>query len=819
MKISNRSISRKIILAFLLACAAVLLSISISNISFRKILQRVDQLAEPNTRLQLVNHLFREIVLMDQLQHNEAFKHNQHDYTGMLAESEVVQQLLDSLKGISRGDTLSVTRIDSMKRILYRRDRLLLDYLKLNRNLGKIDTLQEQIRSLTSLIEKAGDSSRVSTENRIVTTIEHIADTAAPQERQSLWARIFNKRKTNEVQQAKRLVRQYYDVTMDTLGVLQNDSSFYRLSAAIEGAEKDRLTKRSILLKQQQQLSQAGNILIARTLSILHDLEKQEVEQSAQSRLAARDIVNKSILNINLLLIVFIVVTGILVYVTLTDVARSNTYRQQLIAARDEAEHLGSVKQRFLANMSHELRTPLQIIIGMTEQMQEPGNRTTDKMNIISHASRHLLQVVNEVLDYSRIVSGKFLFEQQPFRLGEVLDEIAAVMQTQAGQKGLNFEVQQEADAGLMLSGDAFRLKQVLYNLLGNAVKFTDKGTITFAVSQKRIPRGILLTFVISDTGPGIPEASLPGIFNRFEQSGELAGEEQKGSGLGLNIARLLVEAFTGTISVRSSPGEGSSFEVAIPFTELRELPELIKDGKGIYTGIKGKVWIVDDDPFILQLCRDILDKYRVPNTCFGSAADLLKTKPDPELQLVLMDIRMPEMNGMELCRLLKQQLPDTVRMVALTAQAMPDELETIRNAGFDRVLTKPFLEQDFMDMVAGNMAAVASPEQAIPEEGYNLDRLRQMVGEQVLPDIIANLKTATLKDLELLTVAMEKNDHAACADLLHKLAGRIGQVGAGVLAADCRLLEQRLRNGDMAMQDLEPLQTRILHFVVQLAV
>lgn len=817
-KISNRSITRKIIIAFLLAAATIVFSIAISNTSFRKVQARVEQLSKPNPRLQLVNQLFRDIVVLDQLQRDQTLNLTSDGYRRFVSALTHVQLMLDTLKQMSSGNEAAVQRVDSMKDILHRHDRMLLEYLQLNTNISRIDTLKEQVRNLARLIESAADSARVSTENRIVTTIEQVPDSSQfKQERQTLWERIFARRKTPEVQQAKRLIREYYDVKIDTLGMDQNDSNIHRLSTAIANAEQNRLSQRNALLRQQMKLSAASDALIAQTLSILRDLEQKELLEAQQNSHSAKEIISRSIFNINLVLVIFIIGTALLLYIILADVARSNTYRQQLLEAKEEAEQLGSVKQRFLANMSHELRTPLQIIIGATEQMRSPEQVSPERLNILQQTAQHLLQIVNEVLDYSRIVSGKFRFEEAPFDMSATIEEVCAVMAVQAEHKGLAFQYVPDVTTGRMFLGDAFRLRQILYNLLGNAVKYTQQGTVTLEVQQKKFARHSVFRFLVLDTGPGIREEELGIIFNQFEQ-GEAQGISAKGSGLGLNITYLLVTGQQGTITVHSEWGKGTRFEVSIPY---RLAPDALTEPKGdpVLPPIGNTLtWVVDDDPFILRLCGEILDKHGVPNRRFGSAEALLAALPEEKLHFLFLDIRLPGMDGIALCRELRRRLGNRVRIIALTAQAMPDERESIMAAGFDLLLTKPFLEKDLISLIAGYMPETIQYE--VPERpAPDLGPIRRMVGdsEEMLQQIVQQLLSETTKDLDQVARSLRTKDPEAAAHYLHRIAGRMGQVGAIGLAGRCRSLELALREGGLAQEDFGQLYPDIRNVLDQI--
>jgi signal transduction histidine kinase/CheY-like chemotaxis protein/HPt (histidine-containing phosphotransfer) domain-containing protein len=771
--------------------------------------------------LQQVNNLFKEIVVLDHMQHAQTFIAPDANCAELLEESHKVQLMLDTLKQLSDSDELSLARIDSMKTLLLQRDTLLLDFLDLNYHLVKIDTLNAQLKSLTRMVGKLSDSSRVRTENSLVTTIEDVTDTLVTPaetvaEKKTIWNKLFKRKKAQEAtevqQQPKRLVQKQLKVTVDTISLAHTDKTFYSLSAALQGAETSRMNKRNTLLKQQIKLANAGNELIAQAMSILHEVEKQELESIRENKENATEIVNTSVVIISVLLFIFIVGAGILLYIILTDVAKSNAYRAQLQEAKDEAEQLGMVKQRFLANMSHELRTPLQTIVGVSEQLQNSGDGNKEKLGVVHQSSLYLLQIVNEILDYSRIVSGKFKFEARPFDLVATIDEVSAVMQVQAQHKGLRLVCMTDiASEQSSYMGDAFRLKQILYNLLGNAVKFTEQGRVALEVTHTDFSQYSIFVFSVKDTGIGIAAHELSSIFEQFEQS---SGSEHahKGTGLGLNIVKLLVEGQHGSIQVKSEPGVGTQFDVTLTYQKAPAGAVALEDKSAAsISDFKGKVWVVDDDPFILDLCCELLNKHHIPNQCFHSSEEVLQQPVDPEVRVILSDIRMPRVNGMELCRRLKGKVPAYTKIFALTAQAMPDEKDRMREAGFDGVLMKPFLEQDFINVIA---TGVAEPQaEQLPGPGtapYDLTLLREMLGEEdegPLRQILGNFRKETLNDLHQLRDHLVKKDAGKTADSIHRIGGRLAQMGAAPLAARCKAMEFTIREeGQLPRKKIEQL-------------
>src|SRR5690606_18975747 len=257
---------------------------------------------------------------------------------------------------------------------------------------------------------------------------------------------------------------EHYSVDVDTLAVARQNDALLEVERIMRELDAEQRGQRKRLERQELELIQANSIFINQLLNILHDVENEELEHMRETNRHAVSVMNQSISRTNILLLSFLLAAAFFVYLIYIDVTRSNYYKTQLEKARDEAEELSQIKQRFLANMSHEIRTPLQSIIGFAEQLRQDPAARQEAAEAIHSSSEHLLHIVNEVLDYSRISSGNFTLEKEPFRMMELIREVEAAMRMQTEQKGLRFVLNVEKASDVSIVGDAFRLRQILYN-------------------------------------------------------------------------------------------------------------------------------------------------------------------------------------------------------------------------------------------------------------------------------------------------------------------------------------------------------------------
>lgn len=360
----------------------------------------------------------------------------------------------------------------------------------------------------------------------------------------------------------------------------------------------------------------------------------------------------------------------------------------------DQAEEANRAKSEFLANMSHEIRTPMNAVIGYTELLERTitDDRQRGYLESIKAGSRSLLTLINDILDLSRVEAGKMRLEYGPLDLSRLLEDVRHIFAIRAREKGLDlvFEMDQNMPPVMVL--DETRLRQVLFNLVGNAIKFTDHGEVRVRVAWKE-SEAPELCIEVMDSGIGIPEEQQQRIFEAFEQQAGQSSRRYGGTGLGLAISRKLVEMMNGELSVHSRPGEGTTFRVHLRDVETAlAAPDVNDESVAVrYRFERSRVLIVDDNPVNRQLVRDVLEPEGLEVDEAENGIQALERARDFHPALVLMDIRMPQMDGFEALRAFGEdrRLSD-IPIVALTASVMTNEAARIREAGFDGYLHKP---------------------------------------------------------------------------------------------------------------------------------
>jgi PAS domain S-box-containing protein len=400
------------------------------------------------------------------------------------------------------------------------------------------------------------------------------------------------------------------------------------------------------------------------------------------------------------------------------DITLTKAFEAELEEARRQAEAAAAAKAAFLANMSHELRTPLTSIIGfarlLSERQDLPGE-AAGFAHRIGGASEALLAIINDVLDFSKLEAGQVALERQPLSLRRLVEDTLGLLQVQAEAKGL--QLRQELDPGApeLIQGDVARLRQVLLNFLGNAVKFTERGAITVRTRWRPARRGGgRLRIEVADTGPGIAAESLPRLFERFSQAEVSINRTHGGTGLGLAICKGIIELMGGRVGVSSREGRGSTFWFSIPARPASEQP-MEQQTPASADPLPLRLLIVDDTAVNRELVRLMLEPLGLQIQEADGGAEAVKAAMSAPFDLILMDVRMPGVDGLEATRVIRatSAANRTTPIVALTADVQPETRAACRAAGMDDTLAKPIVPRELLAKILQWGQAVPAVERA----------------------------------------------------------------------------------------------------------
>lgn len=683
--------------------------------SFTELMQSIDQLSQPNNKLTLINSILHDFISAENNIQSYIITGNTQSAHTYEQQVERVRSQILQLKLLTKADSSQLRRIDSLEVVFQKK----LDYLNRFLTLKKKRQNTAFTKLALALIEaNTEDTARVEKEiYQYTNTIKDLRPVLKKElvtkkdTSKGLWIalkRLFSKDivRYDTILSLERDYFTYDDVSIDT-SVIQS----YSPDTVIQKVKKILAQTKDLELRMQQNLTQRELALLQQSQlfmneiqSIINELEGNERTVTDERKNSASTIATGSTKIIILIGLGAMLVGGILLTFITRDITRVSYFRHQLEIAKLQAEELTQIKETFLANMSHEIRTPLSSILGFTKLLKNSKLSPEQQkyMQAVDSSSIYLTEVVNDILDYSKIESGKLQLANAPFSIELLSNDVQVMFLLTAQNKQLEFNIKISEKVPEWVIGDVFRIKQVINNLVSNALKFTNKGGITVHIDGKWFKENFYLQITVTDTGVGIDADKLDMIFDSFNQEDASTADHYGGTGLGLSICRQLTEAMHGSISVVSEKNKGTEFVFKLPLEKVSQSvikhKEITRADKSFY---QAHVVLVDDDHWNALLLETLLKRKVNEVKVFLNPQEALKyvNNQKGKIDLLFTDLKMPRMSGQAFAKCLRNMGFDKP-IVAITAHLHTHQLDNLDSLGINGICTKPYQEEQINEVL-----------------------------------------------------------------------------------------------------------------------
>ncbi len=638
----ERHLKTKVFLSYALIIVLISFIVYFTFRSFQQLTQSSDELAKPNARIELLHDILFTIYNAESSIRSYTLSEQEETLNAYFTELSNINDMVDSLFILAGNDKFFLQMIDSVNSQLSKKTRLLEQFIDLKRQDESSIFYQRALNEIVQVAEGEGKLREITHKSIIDpepgdTLKEEITEEIVEEDEKSLFAKVVNSAisffsrknsdenlsvnddlpldKEKEIQDEPAIAQQ---IRTDSIITVYRDTDDLRgdIESTLMSIAQSMVRKQQRLKAEENRILTEDKEVMDRIWGYVTQLEDYERANAlAKAELAHGTV--KSTTEIILVIVIFsLIVLLAFSWLFVSDVNRSRFYRKQLMLEKNKAEELLQVKQRFMANISHEIRTPLNSIVGFSAQLDKVKLQQQHKsfVKAITQSSVHLLTMVNDILDFSKIESGKIQLEKKYLNLNDITEEIYNTLSVIAHEKKLDFSFDTDNLKHTYVTGDPMRIKQIMLNIAGNALKFTEKGSVEMVLSdyvRKEQPDITYVTIKISDTGVGIAKADQQKIFDEFSQSDNQVSRKYGGTGLGLSISKKLVEIMGGSIELISKKGKGSTFTIHLPFRISQKSSEaeynlLVQEKEPV----NARILLVEDDKLNRLLLKTIFSAY-----------------------------------------------------------------------------------------------------------------------------------------------------------------------------------------------------------------
>ncbi|MHB1106505.1 MAG: ATP-binding protein [Lutibacter sp.] len=709
-KISSHKIRRiilKVIIGYGIVAVLFFIAVNMAQKKLSQLTETVSVILEPNIKLLKLKEISSSLynaeanVKAYTISRDTAYLRNYENYFNYL-NTQLDTLLLLSVNG-KNIDASSVkdkkkfsTQIDTLRKLIIARVDLFSEYIELKTEDNSKDVLLKLIQKIK--VKKP--------------VVKNISEQKTKTPKKSFFSRLYSSKKKNE------------DVPVFVLPRVSLDSVQRNILKTITQTQLEEKTKESLQLSKEIDITQREYLMMNHIFSLLNSMEEKELAEGIKRvQMATKETTTKISFISNWLTGIGLIFALIFSYFIYLDILKAKSYREQLFLTKWKAEKLASqvaeeaklkaesdtqiaemamkAKQQFLSNMSHEIRTPMTAIIGFTKVVLKTdlSEKQKEYLNAIKTSGDSLIVLINDILDLAKVDSGKMFFEQTPFKMSESITAIIQLFEIKTQENNTELIIEYDQKIPEVLLGDPMRLRQIILNLMSNAVKFTSGGKIKASVRLlKEDKKKVTLEFAIADTGIGIPPAQIATIFENFQQASTGTSKMYGGTGLGLAIAKQLVESQGGSIAVKSKIDVGSTFSFIMSFQKTNDNVKVTTETQNTTSESETvpkniKVLVVEDIALNQLLMKTLLDDFGFDCDIAFNGKIAINKVQNNHYDIVLMDLQMPEMDGFEATDYIRNTMKLNIPIIALTANVTTVDLEKCKAVGMNDYISKPVEE------------------------------------------------------------------------------------------------------------------------------
>jgi len=784
----------KLLTAFVLTISAIALVGYISYEGLQNLMNTLESTSKPDKRLE---HFQRLNYMIADAENNVRIYTITKDPSYLRSfyhSSEQLNDHLESLAQITANNKYLSGQLDTINDLVKEKLTIQKQLIHLKRSVQKPDVYDKVVQEIESLENKPP---------RIDTIEEKV-------EQKGFFKRLFG---------AKEKTRITIDTVVNQEKIADEIATSLNEFETQEKQQERALTRAELrLTKKDKAISNQIVQQIADTESYFKSLTRQKAQSASRTFEDTKQMIT---ITGTVSSIIFL----IMIFIILNDYQVIQRNKKQLEEAKQRAEYLAQAKEEFLANMSHEIRTPLNAVVGFSEQLSQSrlDDDQKEQLTIIRDASHHLMSLINDILDYAKIEAGKISLERIPVDLNQCAKTVYESLKPKAVEKGIQFKYfVSETFRSTGIIGDPVRINQILYNLVGNAIKFTDKGGVTMRILHEKKKDNHFVRIEIRDTGIGINQGKIKQIFEKFDQADTSTTRKYGGTGLGLAIVKKLVKIHRGRISVQSKINTGTKFTIVFP-CKLTEKPGTKRDTPSAdpttLSLTNTRILVADDEDYNLVLLENILHKYNATVHCVKSGISVVETLKEEDFDIILLDLQMPELDGYETVRKIRKS-GLRIPVIATTAAVNKEQQEMCQKAGFEEILIKPTPEKTLLETITRHLKlTVIKPDNNATEDqqqntevdniGNNhLHKLIQNDGF-INPDMIALYAENLNMTRKILNQALQDRNFEQLQETAHKILPSTRHMELDELAKHLKNLE----NLAASSTDVKTMQNEIEQF------